>query len=166
MTTPDPLHLPSGGTVTFRDSTVHFKRSHFRRLAALVETAPDGAVTFVVRSEEGFATTDVMAEALIGSWRGDGAWYLNDRPTPGEDPTVMQDVSSDDLRVLGGHLIPLALDMLGLTRVAAEGDEQGKGGAPNGSTPTTGSAASTAPTTPPETSEAPVTTLSVDSRIS
>jgi hypothetical protein len=163
MAIPDPLHLPSGGTVTFRDPTVHFKRAHFRRLGAALSMASDGSVTLSTRSEESWRAIDVMAEALVDSWRGDGAWYLDGRPVPSDDPAVLEDMSSADLRKLGDHLLPLAWDILGLVAVD-KADDEGKDGPPsaasNGSTPTTGSAASTAPATPPATPADPETTLS------
>jgi hypothetical protein len=165
MATPDPLTLPSGGTVTFRDSATHFKRSHYKRLAAAVSMAADGTVSMSTRSEESWRVIDVMAEALVGSWHGDGSWYLDGQPVPGDDPSVMEAVSSVDLRALGGHLIPLAWDLLGLVVVKdGEDDDEGKGVPPsvasNGSTPTSGSGPSTPVATPAETPALPETTLS------
>jgi len=169
MTTPDPLVLPSGGTVTFRDSAVHFKRGHHKRLAETIKSAEDGTVSFSTRSEAGWAVTDIMAEALVGSWRGPDSWYLLGRPVPGDDPSVMADMSSADLAALGAHLVPLAFEVLGLAPVTADGgdeDERGKGGARSGSTPISGSAPSTEPVTPVETLVDLETTLSDASPIS
>ena len=161
---PDPLVLPSCGTVTFRDSAVHFKRAHYRRLAAAVKVDDEGRTSFAARSEQGWAVTDLMAEALIDSWRGDDGWYLQGRPVPGEDPSVLEDLSAADLAAIGKHLVPLAFEILGFTSGTA--DDEGKGVPPsaasNGSTPTSGSAASTGPATT-EVPEDPATSLSAGS---
>lgn len=150
MTIPDPLDLPSGGVVSFRDSATHFKRSHYRRLAATIEASEDGTASFSARSETGWQVADLMAEALISSWRGhpklSEPWYLEDRPVPGQDPSVLEDVSSADMLALGKHLVPLAFEILGFV-TSDEADDQGKGERsepPNGSTPISGSEASTA----------------------
>jgi len=172
MAIPDPLDLPSGGRVFFRDSAVHFKRGHHKRLATVFETREDGSVLFSVRSQESWAMTDVMAEALVESWAGTRVgvpWYLDGRPIPGEDPSVMADVSAPDLAALGAHLAPLALETLGLTLSRGKDDDEGKAEPPsaasNGSTPISGSEASTPRATPAVVPVDLVTTLSVDSQI-
>jgi hypothetical protein len=168
MAIPDPLVLPSGGRVTFRDSAVYFKRGHHKRLAGIIETADDGTVSFTVRSESGWLMTDVMAEALVESWRGyEPGWYLEDRPIPGDDPSVMADVSASDLAALGKHLVPLAFEVLGLVAESDgdEGKDEALSAALNGSTPISGSAPSMPPTMPAETPVPPLTTLNVDSQI-
>jgi hypothetical protein len=167
MAIPDPLTLPSGGTVTFRDPDAHFKRAHFRRLSATITMAADGRASLADRSEESWRAIDVMAEALIESWTGPDDWYLYGRPVPSDGgPAVLDDVSSADLRALGHHLLPLAWGILGFVR-KDEDDDEGKGVPPsaasNGSTPTSGSDPSTGPTTAPEIPAAPETSLSAGS---
>jgi len=58
------------------------------------------------------------------------------------------------------HLMPIVLDVLGYVRDGDEGKAEPPSAASNGSTPITGSVASTQPVTPAETPADPVTTLS------
>jgi len=163
MATPDPLALPSGGTVNFRDSATYFKRAHYRRLAATVETAEDGAVRIATGSENTWRQVDILAEAVIESWHGDGTWYLDGRPVPGDDPAVLEDLSNADTVALTRHLMPHVLDILGFVR-GDDSDDEGKGVPPsaasNGSTPTSGSEASTEPTLLEAALADPATSLS------
>jgi len=165
MATPDPLDLPSGGHVTFRDSATHFKRSHYRRLAATVEALEDGTMQLTARSESTWQQVDILAEALVESWYGGGSWYLNGRPIPGDDPSVLEDLSNADTVALVRHLMPIVLDVLGYVRDGDEGKAEPPSAASNGSTPTSGSEASTPRATPAVVPVDLVTTLNADSQI-
>lgn len=159
MGVPDPLTLPSGGTVEFGDPVVLFKRKHFIRLAEIVGLGDAGEIRIPAMSTVVMDLAEVMTDALAVAWSGPPKWYLNDRKVPRDDPSVLGEISMLDLAALGNHLVSEAFVILGIQRKDAAADDPGKGGtrssASNGSTPDTGSNPSSAATSLPAPSDSP-----------